>query len=185
MKCYTSYDVHPFNGKRERIQMKPKHLSFFLASTALLASMLACNLGVPAPTDSDAAQTPETGNPQTGPVTEAANVPDASACANPYLPIIVGATWNYNLTGPENDTFTRSILAVNADGFTEQDVFGVGVTRQGEWKCENGNLVALNPSGGGSASVSAEGTSVDSKLQRSKALHCPPPSILVTVGLNP
>ena len=141
--------------------MKPKHLSFFLASTALLASMLACNLGVPAPTDSDAAQTPETGNPQTGPVTEAANVPDASACANPYLPIIVGATWNYNLTGPENDTFTRSILAVNADGFTEQDVFGVGVTRQGEWKCENGNLVALNPSGGGSASVSAEGTSVD------------------------
>jgi hypothetical protein len=141
--------------------MKPKHLSFFLASIALLASMLACNLGVPAPTDSDAAQTPETGNPQTGPVTEAANVPGASACANPYLPIIAGATWYYNLTGPENDTFTRSIPAVNADGFTEQDVFGVGVTRQGEWKCENGNLVALNPSGGGSASVSAEGTSVD------------------------
>lgn len=143
--------------------MKLKPLSFFFASIVLLASMLACNLGVPAPTDSDAAQTPETGNPQTGPVTEAAteNVPAVSACDNPYLPIIAGATWNYNLTGPENDTFTRSILAVNADGFTEQDVFGVGVTREGEWKCENGNLVALNPSGGGSASIEAEGVKVD------------------------
>lgn len=143
--------------------MKPKSLSFLLASVVLLASMLACNLGTPAPTGSDAAPTPQTGNPQTGPVTEAAteNVPVASACSNPYLPIIAGATWNYNLTGPENDTFTRSILAVNADGFTEQDVFGVGVTRQGEWKCENGNLVALNPSGGGSASVEAEGVKVD------------------------
>ena len=143
--------------------MKPKHLSFFLASTALLVSMLACNIGVPAPTDSDAAPTQETGDPQTGPVTEAAteNAPAGSACSNPYLPIIAGANWNYNLNGPENDTFTRSILAVNADGFTDQDVFGVGVTRQGEWKCENGNLVALNPSGGGSASITAEGTTVD------------------------
>ena len=72
-----------------------------------------------------------------------------------------GATWDYKITGPVSDTFTHTILSVESDGFTEQDQFGTGVTRQGKWQCDDGNLIALNPSGGSSASVSTEGVSVD------------------------
>jgi hypothetical protein len=38
----------------------------------------------------------------------------------------------------------------------EQDVFATGVTRQGTWNCENGNLIALDPPSGASANVSTE-----------------------------
>jgi len=83
------------------------------------------------------------------------------ACGNPYMPIVAGATWNYKLTGPVSDTFTHTILSVEDASFTEQDQFGTGVIRQGKWQCDNGNLIALNPSAGGSASISTEGISVD------------------------
>jgi hypothetical protein len=85
----------------------------------------------------------------------------SNACDNPYQPVVVGATWDYKLTGPLADTFTHTILSVESDGFTEQDTFASGVTRQGKWQCDNGNLIALNPSGGNSANVSTEGVSVD------------------------
>ena len=136
---------------------------FTILIATLVLSMLACNLGSAAPTDAPSDDPNSGGTESTpAPVNEAANPPvSAGACDNPYMPVIVGATWNYNLTGPTPDTYVHSILSVEADGFTEQDVFGSGVTRQGQWKCENGNLIALNPSGGGSASVTSEGTSVD------------------------
>ncbi|HET9911432.1 MAG TPA: hypothetical protein VFQ13_06040 [Anaerolineales bacterium] len=78
------------------------------------------------------------------------------ACDNPYLPIVLGATWNYKLTGPLPDTFTHTILSMESNSFVEQDVFNAGVTRQGTWNCENGNLIALDPPGGASANVSTE-----------------------------
>ncbi len=136
---------------------------FTILIATLVLSMLACNLGSTAPADAPSDNPNSAGTESTpAPVNEAANPPvSAGACDNPYMPVIVGATWNYNLTGPSPDTYIHSILSVEADGFTEQDVFGNGVTRQGQWKCENGNLIALNPSGGGSASVTAEGTSTD------------------------
>lgn len=140
--------------------MKNKPLLFGIV--VLITAMLACNLGASAPT-TDSAQPTQNGSVVVAPTLAATEAAPAApnACDNPYIPIVAGATWNYNLVGPQNDTFTRSILAVTADGFSEQDVFGVGVTRQGEWKCDGGNLIALTPSGGGSSSVTAEGTSVD------------------------
>lgn len=83
-------------------------------------------------------------------------VPAAHACNNPYLPVVVGATWNYKLTGPVPDTFTHSVVSVESNSFVEQDVFDVGVTRQGTWNCENGNLIALDPPSGASANVSTD-----------------------------
>lgn len=80
----------------------------------------------------------------------------SSACSNPYMPVVVGATWNYKLTGPAPDTFTHTVLSVEETSFVEQDVFSVGVTRQGTWNCENGNLIALDPPSGASASVNTE-----------------------------
>ena len=142
--------------------MKIRPLPVVFAITSLTLSMLACNLGVSAPA-TDAAPASNDGNPSPGPATEAVveNPPANAACDNPYMPIVVGATWNYNLTSQNPDTYVHSIISVEGTGFTEQDVFGSGVTRQGKWNCENGNLIALNPSGGGSANVSAEGTTVD------------------------
>lgn len=85
----------------------------------------------------------------------------SGACANPYMPVVPGATWNYKLTGPLPDTFTHTILSAEGNSFVEQDVFNSGVTRQGTWNCENGNLIALNPPSGSSGTVNAENVSVD------------------------
>ena len=82
--------------------------------------------------------------------------PEVQACDNPYMPVVAGATWNYKLTGPISDTFTHSILSVENNSFVEQDVFNTGVTRQGTWNCDNGNLIALDPPSGTSANVSTE-----------------------------
>lgn len=148
---------------------------FTISIATLVLSMLACNLGSAAPTDAPSDDPNSGGTESTpAPVNEAANPPvSAGACDNPYMPVIVGATWNYNLTGPTPDTYVHSILSVEADGFTEQDVFTSGTTRQGQWECENGNLIALNPSGGGSQSISAEGNAVDFKTTALEGVTMP------------
>jgi hypothetical protein len=107
--------------------------------------------------------------PTTAP-TEAAT---AGACANPYLPVIVGATWNYKLTGPTSDTYEHTILSVESDGFTEQDVFGVGVTRKGKWTCDNGNLIALNPPSGDSGTVQAQNVQVNLETKEHSGVTLP------------
>lgn len=142
----------------KEIQMKLNTLKTFLAISALLLSMLACTLGSPAP-EASATQPAEAENVASTP--ESTTNTTVGACANPYLPVVVGATWNYKLTGSTTDTYTRSIIAADASSFTDQDVFGTGVTRQGKWNCENGNLTALNPTSGNSASVNTENVSVD------------------------
>ncbi|MBC7876807.1 MAG: hypothetical protein H7Y59_06500 [Anaerolineales bacterium] len=95
------------------------------------------------------------------PTTEVPAGNSSGACANPYLPVIVGATWGYKVTGPVSDTFTRTILSVEPNSFTDQDVFGTGVTRQSKWNCDNGNLTALNPASGVSSSVNTENVTID------------------------
>ena len=143
----------------------------WLAAGTLILSVSACNLGNAATLTPDAGQTPtaEGGSNPTSSATEAVateaatTIPSTSSggCDNLYLPVVEGATWEYKLTGPVADTYTHTILSVQSDGFTEQDQFDSGVTRQGTWQCEEGNLIALNPATGTSASVNAEGVSVD------------------------
>lgn len=139
--------------------MKPDKPHSLFAITAVIASMLACSLGSGAPTEpafpDETSQAPILNTP---PVTSA---PAAGGCANPYLPVIVGASWTYQLTASTPDTYTHTILSADEDGFTEQDAFASGVTRQADWKCDNGNLIALNAAGGNSATVSAEGVQTD------------------------
>ncbi len=133
--------------------MNTKRIPVWIASSALLLATLACNLGkAPAANPTQAPQ----GNPATSAPTSAP-AQSTGPCSNPYLPVVVGATWNYNLTGPIPATFTRSILTVDANGFTDQDVFDKGITRQGKWTCENGALTALDPTGAGyTANVSSQ-----------------------------
>lgn len=135
--------------------MKSRKLPIVIAASVLIFSTLACSLGSQAPTD-------ET-QPQGGNSTEAApqqeqpssNAP-AGACDNPYSPIVQGATWNYNLEGPSSDTYVHSIVSIEADSFTEQDVFGTGITRTGYWKCDNGALTMLDPTSGATGTVTSE-----------------------------
>ena len=130
--------------------MKLHKTSLLTLITLLGLTLASCNMGLtPAPETAITENTVETtATEATGVVSE-----PSDACGNPLLPIKVGATWNYKLTGPVADTFTHSILSVDGSGFTDQDVFGTGVTRQGKWNCDNGNLIALNPTSGVSASV--------------------------------
>ncbi len=141
--------------------MNTKIIPPLLATCILTLAMLACNLGK-APS---ATQVPQTNTNQSTPqATEAPTTAPAqtvSACDNPYLPVIVGATWNYKLTGPVPDTYTHTILSVASDSFSEQDVFGVGVTRKGNWHCDSGNLTALNPPSGSSGTVDSKNIQVD------------------------
>ncbi len=130
---------------------------------SLWLAALACNL--PQPTPAPAADWP----PRTKTPTAASSAPsqpnaagteDAvspaqEACFNLYQPIAVGASWTYQISGITNDTYTHSISALRADGFSGQDVFGSGTTRSSEWKCAGGDLTDLS----GGANVAAGGES--------------------------
>lgn len=118
----------------------------------LSLSMLGCMPTPPVEATVVVESTPTTGAPTGN---------SSGACANPYLPVIMGASWNYKLTGAVSDTFTRTILSVEPNSFTDQDVFGTGVTRQSKWNCDNGNLTALNPASGVSSSVNTENVTID------------------------
>ena len=160
-----------------------KYIQWFAAAVVAL-SISACNIGVTAPPTPAEDITPSTTQiieSPTTPATEtsaneaptATSAPAASSCDNPYLPVVEGATWDYKLTGPIPDTYTHTILSVEDNGFTEQDTFGTGVTRQGKWQCDQGNLIALNPSGGNSANVSTEGVSVDFETKELSGVTLP------------
>jgi hypothetical protein len=136
--------------------MKKRNISHLLALGCLGLSVLACNIGK--------GSTPEANSSdpnQVATLAPADNTDLSDSCANLLLPIRVGATWTYNLSSSISDTFTRSIVSADSSGFTDQDVFGTGVTRQGKWNCEQGNLIALNPAEGGSASVTTTNVTVD------------------------
>jgi hypothetical protein len=110
---------------------------------ALVTALAACNLpsqaGLP---DGAPLATPSQPVPQT-----------LGQCKNPLHPVIKGAAWTYSLSGITSGTFTRTITAIREDGFTDQDVYDSGVTRTGEWKCEDGTLTALSPAEGLSSMI--------------------------------
>jgi hypothetical protein len=143
--------------------MKKNKMSILIAGAMLVLSMLACNFGRTPDPFEPVPPTVAQGMTESAPAAAATEVPASGggACDNPYLPVVTGATWNYKMTGTTSDTFTRSIVNADGSSFTDQDVFGTGVTRQGKWNCDGGNLTALNPSNGNSASVSTEKVSVD------------------------
>jgi len=153
--------------------MKTDKFLVAAAGIALLLSILACNLGTSQDPFEPIPPTVSQGLTESALTAETPANNAGGACSNPYMPVIAGATWNYKLTGPVPDTFTKSIISIEASSFTDQDAFGSGVTRQGKWNCENGNLTALNPSGGDSANVSAEGVSIDFQTTELSGLTLP------------
>jgi len=159
--------------------MNTKRIFPIVAGFLLMASLMACN--APGAASPEATQPPEAVDNESLPVQEAppteapTSIPveTASACDNPYMPIVVGATWDYTLTGPVSDTYTHTVLSVESDRFTEQDVFGVGVTRQGTWQCKDGALIALNPPSGGSSTVTTDEVQVDLQTKELSGVTLP------------
>jgi len=131
--------------------------SFFsLAAVILLACYLSGGVGsgTPAPTSE--------GSTSAAPSGGSTAVPAASgsgACANSLYPVVAGVTWNYQLSGTVNDTIVRKINSVSGTGFEDQDTFGSGTTRTGQWNCDAGALIALDPSAGSSANVQTNSSS--------------------------
>lgn len=138
--------------------MSSRHLVSFLSVIVLFAAALACSLP---------GSNPSSDKP--GPVGEIpsgevpSNTGGSAACSNPLYPVVVGASWIYKFNGAAPGDFTRSITAVNVDGFFDQDVFTSGITRTGEWKCNAGALIALDPNGGSTAAV--QSSTIDSTFK--------------------
>lgn len=110
--------------------------------------------------------------PTATPADQSTPTPGAGQCQNPYYPVVQGASWQYRLSGASNDTFTRAIIAVRADGFDDRDTFGAGTIRTGNWACRDGNLIALTPSSGG-PSVSAAGAQFDFTVESNEGITFP------------
>ena len=155
------------------------HLKLLSMAGILLMTTLACSLtGGANPVSSLQTLIPAEAQTQvvamltpadTPVATDPAGTPDFSSgngdCDNPLYPVVVGATWSYSMTGPLPDTFTRSISALTSDGFTDQDVFGSGTTRTGQWTCDAGTLIALNPGAGSTFTANVQATGLDSDFQ--------------------
>lgn len=139
--------------------MKSTHRSILLAIVAVLAASMACNFET---TEADnTVPLPQVQATQELPTAEIIAPTPIPACFNTYLPVRTGASWNYRVTGFVNDTFTRTITTVTENAFADQDVFSSGVARKVQWRCDSGNLTALNPPSGASASINEEGVWVE------------------------
>jgi hypothetical protein len=136
---------------------------------ALVAALAACNLPSQAVTPEGVlGATPSQPAPQT-----------LGQCKNPLHPVIKGAAWTYSLSGITSGSFTRTITAVREDGFTDQDVYDAGVTRTGEWKCEDGTLTALAPAEGLSSMIQSGGVTAQFETTESEGITLP---AIVTPG---
>lgn len=98
------------------------------------------------------------GGDQNGGQEQATEAPTEAAhlCAHPYYPgASVGATWTYQVTGDqvESFTFTDTVTDVRADGFTLTSAFDE-LTRTQEWSCTTVGLAALQFGGGAAANLS-------------------------------
>jgi hypothetical protein len=127
--------------------MKNSGLLKALLGISIVLSLQACNL--PSNTATPAAESA----PASPPSLPVASGGDGSS--NPLYPVVKGASWTYSVTGIATDTFTHSITDIRADGFTDQDLFASGLTRTGEWKCNNGALIALSPLTGPVGAITA------------------------------
>lgn len=70
--------------------------------------------------------------------------------------MVAGASWIYSLDSAALGNFTRSITAVTADGFTDQDLYDSGTSRVGQWKCDAGSLTALDSGGSSGTTANAQ-----------------------------
>jgi hypothetical protein len=95
-------------------------------------------------------------------------------CANAYYPVREGSTWTYKSTGgPTGEySFTDTITAVRADGFTLSSQFG-SLTRTQEWVCKPEGLVALQLGGPSAATLSSENMQLNLEVKNVSGVTFP------------
>jgi hypothetical protein len=180
--------------RRNMMRISPFALTVAILIVAVILILSACSAGgeptagvaatptsqaLAANTTTPAAQ--PTARPTATPTVEPTSQPSptpvppepasAGSCQNPYYPVVAGASWTYQMSGPVGDTFTRSIVNVRENGFDDQDVFSAGVTRQGSWECREGNLISLTPASG--PSVAAAGMQMNATVESNTGLTFP------------
>ncbi len=71
-------------------------------------------------------------------------------CTNAYYPHSTGSDWSYSSSGGElgNYTYQRTVTAQSASGFTTQFSASNGVKFSFDWRCQDGNLAALDAGAG-------------------------------------
>ncbi len=127
-------------------------LIFFVISACAMSGLVS-QAGTEAPTAVAAASTVEAAIGPTATAMSAA-APTAitpnDVCANAYYPHPTGATWSYSSSGGELGayTYTRSVTAQSPNGFTTQYAASNGVSFSFQWKCQDGNLAALDAGAG-------------------------------------
>lgn len=98
----------------------------------------------------------------------------AGLCANDYMPVLDGATWNYLSTGATGDyAFTNTVSNVAADGFTMTTTFDDFALEQ-EWSCSAEGLAQLEFSPGPEASLSGSGLSATYETTSMSGVTLPP-----------
>ncbi len=126
----------------------------------LITASLACSLGTSstAPT-ADSGQSNSSSPTDTPAAQQAGSAP--GSCKNPLYPVVEGATYSYTTTSQLGGTsYTKTVSAVQSDGFTVTEVFKTGTTQTREWKCTADGLVSLAPVGGSSDTVTSPSTNV-------------------------
>lgn len=167
------------------------HLRIALTLSILLITTLACSLTtnanpvnvlqtlVPAEAQTQAAGAAQdlvttVVAPAVTELSNSTNGASSSACDNPLYPVVLGASWSYSLSGAISDTFIRSITNVTSDGFTDQDMFSSGTTRTGQWSCESGNLITLDPKNDSTtANVQTSSSSTDYQTTSQEGITLP------------
>ena len=161
--------------------MKIRHPLPLCAAAALTLAMLACNIpggagkqpaaATDQPATSGSSQPTSqlataTDQPATSGSSQPTSQPAAASgpCANPLMPVVAGASWTYKttITGLKDGTLTRSVKTVSDTGFTSQDSLG-SLTTSADWKCDAGALIALQPTGGTTATASDANATADLK----------------------
>lgn len=143
----------------------------WLAPILIGVALVLAACGGSAPSGDTGGQDGDTGA-QTGGEAQASEAPAetgggaqvSGVCANPYFPVVNGATWTYSVTGGIQDfSYTDTITNVSADGFTLNTSFDLegGLQRTQAWGCQADGLVALEYNGGPAAALSTEGLNAE------------------------
>lgn len=137
-----------------------KDRRYLLPFLFILSLVLAACGGAAPSVDTVAAEPPADGEPANAETTQAPSDGGQAAgvCANPYFPVVVGATRVYASSSPDFGDFgyTETVSDVRADGFTLTTQFDE-LTRTQEWSCGSDGLAALEYSGGNSAAITTTG----------------------------
>jgi hypothetical protein len=162
--------------------MKANTLCRTLAVAALLAGPLACSFAGAVPTATPTPSADQAPGPTATAGDEAVALTSTEApaettsgeCSNPYYPVVEGASWQYSGSNAQSGpfSFTRAFAEIHSDGFTDQDTWDNGLTRTGEWSCEDGNLKALS-AGAGAGTVSTSNLSFVADSTTSEGVTLP------------